>query len=66
MRHNRFTKKARKATRPFEGKIRQMQKEHLILINLSEFEGFRNALINEGIEYDLGAFYNDGIIVMEK
>lgn len=63
---NRKRNRAYKPAKPFEGKVKQLRKEHLILINLAEFEGFRNALINEGIEYDLGAFYNDGIIVMEK
>ena len=57
--------KVRKA-RPFEGKINQFKKENVVLCSLHEFEGFKQALGNAHIDYELGDFYNDGIIIVKK
>lgn len=61
-RHNR----ARKPAAPFTGMINQLKREKLILCSLNKFEGFREALIDKDIDYDLGDFFGDAIIVMKK
>ena len=53
-------------TRPFEGKINQLKREKLVLCSLAQFEGFKKALDGAHIEYGLGDFYKDGIIVVKK
>jgi len=53
-------------TRPYDGLVRQLNKETLVLCNLANFEGFKKALDNRNIEYELGDFYKDGIIVVKK
>lgn len=58
--------KARKPAAPFTGEINQLKREKLILCNLNKFEGFKKALAEHHIEYDLGDFYGDGIIVCKK
>ena len=55
-----------KETKPFEGLIKQLERETLVLCSLVQFEGFKKALGNANVEYDLGDFYNDGIIVIKK
>lgn len=62
---NQKNQKVRK-TRPFEGKINQLKREKLVLCSMVEFEHFKNALADAGIDYDLGDFYKDGIIVIKK
>ena len=55
-----------KPGKPFEGMVKQLKREHLILVAMSKFEDFKKALNEEEIEYDLGDFFGDGIIVVEK
>ena len=55
-----------KPGKPFEGMVKQLKREHLILVTMDKFEDFKKALTKEEIEYDLGDFFGDGIIVMEK
>ena len=63
---NRFNKRANKPAKPFTGMVNQLNRQSLILVNLGKFEGFKKALADRGIEYELGDFYKDGIIVMKK
>lgn len=53
-------------TRPFEGKINQLKREKLVLCSMVQFNDFKKALNDARIEYDLGDFYKDGIIVVKK
>lgn len=63
--NNKKNQKVQK-TRSFEGKINQLKRESLVLCSLVQFEGFKKALDCAHVEYDLGDFYNDGIIVIKK
>ena len=58
--------KKNRQTKPFEGKINQLKREKLVLCSLVQFEDFKKALYGAHVEYDLGDFYNDGIIVIKK
>ena len=62
----RKTNKAEKPTRPFEGMMKQLNKETLVLCNLNKFAEFTGALKAEGIEYELGDFYGDNIIIVKR
>jgi len=59
-------KRAPKPAKPFTGMVNQLNRQSLILVNLGKFEGFRNALQERGIEYELGDFYGGGIFVVKK
>lgn len=65
MKQNRKNQKVRK-TRPFEGLVRQLNKETLVLVNLNKFDAFKQVLNDADIDYDLGDFFGDGIIVVKK
>ena len=58
-------KKVRK-TKPFEGKTNQLKREKLVLCTMVQFDGFKKALNDANIDYELSDFYKDGIIVMKK
>lgn len=58
--------KPAKATCPFEGKINQLKREKVVLCSLVQFEEFKKALGEAHVDYDLGDFYNGGIIVVKK
>ena len=58
--------KKNRPTKPFEGKINQLKREKLVLCTMVQFEGFKKAMNNAHIDYELGDFYKDGIIVMKK
>lgn len=60
------TFKGQKPARPFEGKVNQLKREKLVLCSMLQFEGFKQALGNAHIEYELGDFYKDGIIIVKK
>ena len=61
----RNNKKVR-ATKPFEGKVNQLKREKLVLCSMVQFNDFKKALNEAHVEYDLGDFYGDGIIVIKK
>ena len=61
-----FKNKKVRETKPFEGKINQLKREKLVLCTMVQFEGFKKALNNANIDYELGDFYKDGIIVVKK
>ena len=65
MKQNRKNKKVRE-TKPFEGKINQLKREKLVLCTMVQFDGFKKALTDADIDYDLGDFFGDGIIVVKK
>ena len=58
--------KKNRQTKPFEGKINQLKREKLVLCTMVQFDGFKQALNNANIDYELGDFYKDGIIVVKK
>lgn len=70
MKNNRtFARKGNKAQKPirlFEGKINQLKRERVVLCSLVQFEEFKKALGEAHVDYDLGDFYNGGIIVVKK
>lgn len=68
MAHNRKFRhqKAQKPAKPFTGMVNQLRKESLILVNLGKFEGFKKALVDADIDYELGDFHNGGIVVIKK
>lgn len=61
-----FKNKKVRETKPFEGKINQLKREKLVLCTMVQFEGFKKAMNNAHIDYELGDFYKDGIIVVKK
>ena len=58
--------KKNRQTKPFEGKINQLKRETMVLCNMAQFEDFKQALADADVDYDLGDFYKDGIIVVKK
>ena len=58
--------KKNRQTKPFEGKINQLKREKLVLCTMIQFEGFKQALNDANIDYELGDFYKDGIIIVKK
>lgn len=65
MRRNR-KQRAYKPAKPFTAMMRQLDKETVVLCNMDKFDGFRQALQDNDIEYELGDFYRNGIIVVKK
>ena len=63
--NNKKNQKVRK-TKPFEGKINQLKREKLVLCSMVQFEDFKKAMNDAHVDYDLGDFYGDGIIVIKK
>ncbi len=59
-------KRAFKPAKPFTGMIRQLNKETLVLVSLDKFDAFKQALEEADIDYDLGDFFGDNIIVMKR
>lgn len=55
-----------KPAKPFTGLINQLNRETLVLVSLDKFDAFKQALEEADIDYDLGDFYFDNIIVMKK
>ena len=58
--------KKNRQTKPFEGKINQLKREKLVLCTMVQFDGFKQALNDANIDYELGDFYKDGIIIVKK
>ena len=59
------SKKVREA-KPFEGKINQLKREKLVLCSMVQFNDFKKAMNEAHVDYELGDFYKDGIIVVKK
>lgn len=58
--------KKNRQTKPFEGKINQLKREKLVLCAMVQFDGFKKAMSDSNIDYELGDFYKDGIIIVKK
>lgn len=52
-----------KETKPFEGLIKQLERETLVLVNLEKAKDFAKACFDQGIKVDVGSTYKDGIII---
>lgn len=62
--NNKYQKnqKVRKSN-PFEGKIKQLKKETLILVNLDEAKPFVQECFRQRIKVGVGDVYNGGVII---
>jgi len=58
--------KAQKPTRPFEGLIKQLNKESLVLVNLNKAEAFVRECGKQNIVCGVGSTYKDGIVIYKK
>ena len=58
--------KAQKPTSPFEGLIKQLNKEQLVLVNLNKAEDFVRECGSRGIICGVGSRYKDGIVIYKK
>ena len=58
--------KKNNVSRPFDGKIRQLKRETLILVNLTEAVPFIEECAKRKIRVKTGDTYNGGIIVYEN
>lgn len=65
MRRNR-KQRAYKPAKPFTAMMRQLDKETVVLCNMDKFNAFREALVENDIDYELGDFFDGGIIVVKK
>lgn len=52
-----------KETKPFEGLIKQLQKETLVLVNIYKAKDFVKACFDKGIKVDVGSTYKDGVVI---
>lgn len=62
----RKTVKAQKPTRPFDGLIRQLNKESLVLVNLDNAKSFIQECGKRGIICGVGSKYNGGLVIYKK
>ena len=62
----RKTVKAEKPTRPFDGLIRQLNKESLVLVNLDNAKSFIQECGKRGIICGVGSKYNGGLVIYKK
>ena len=58
--------KAQKPTRPFEGLIKQLNKESLVLVNLDNAKSFIQECGKRHIICGVGSRYKDGIVIYKK
>ncbi len=52
-----------KETKPFEGLIKQLNRETLVLVNIYKAKDFVKACFDEGIKVDVGSTYKDGVVI---
>lgn len=52
-------------TMPFEGLIKQLRKESLVLVNLEKARPFAEACFAQGIKIGVGSVYNGGVVIYE-
>ena len=62
MKHNKKNQKVHQA-KPFEGLIKQLQKETLVLVNIYKAKDFVKACFDKGIKVDVGSTYKDGVVI---
>ena len=58
--------RGQKTTRPFEGMIRQMRQESLILVALPKVKPFIQECAKRHISVGVGDVHNGGIIIYQK
>lgn len=61
MRKQQYNKKSE--SKPFEGKIKQLNKESLILISLNDAKAFVKECFKQRIKVGVGSVYNGGVII---
>ena len=54
-----------KETKPFEGLIKQLQRETLVLVNLQQAKPFVKACFDQKIKVGVGSVYNGGVVIYE-
>lgn len=52
-----------KETKPFEGLIKQLERETLVLVNIYKAKDFAKACFDRGIKVDVGSTYKDGVVI---
>ena len=52
-----------KETKPFEGLIKQLDRETLVLVNIYKAKDFVKACFDEGIKVDVGSTYKGGVVI---
>ena len=52
-----------KETKPFEGLIKQLERETLVLVNIYKAKDFVKACFDQGIKVDVGSTYKDGVVI---
>jgi len=52
-----------KETKPFEGLIKQLERETLVLVNIYKAKDFVKACFDKGIKVDVGSTYKDGVVI---
>lgn len=52
-----------KETKPFEGLIKQLERETLVLVNLQQAKSFVKACFDQKIKVGVGDVYNGGVII---
>lgn len=50
-------------TRPFEGLIKQLERETLVLVNIYKAKDFAKACFDQGIKVNVGSTYKDGVVI---
>lgn len=55
-----------KKQRPFDAEIRQMRRNHVILVNISKVNQFVQECKNRGIVLGKGSEYENGVIYYEQ
>lgn len=58
-----FKNKNQSKTMPFEGLIKQLKKETLVLVNLQQAKPFVKACFDQKIKVGVGSVYNGGVII---
>ena len=65
MKQNKNNKKSAqvKETKPFEGLIKQLERETLVLVNIYKAKDFVKVCFDQGIKVDVGGTYKDGVVI---
>lgn len=58
-----FKNKNQNKTMPFEGLIKQLDRETLVLVNIYKAKDFVKACFDQGIKVDVGSTYKDGVVI---
>ena len=58
-----YSNKKNRETKPFEGLIKQLERETLVLVNIYKAKDFVKACFDEGVKVDVGSTYKDGVVI---